>query len=180
MTMNLANLNKIYRYYRTISEVYNYFILEMRTLDSLIPYTLMSMHPLMHASLLISGLIQLTRNFENFYEIVGTCPEGTEAQDFILGHKYTLMNLAMTSHAVCMISHWLYQLLSHYEVKVIANIFLMLKMLIYFVSILKIQQGIDYTECSSVTDKSSVMAWLTFEVLTFYLNILSLGAFIFI
>lgn len=152
----------------------------MRTTDYLITYTLMSMHPLMHASFLISGLVQLTRNFDNFYEIVGTCPPKTEAQDFILGHKYTLMNLAMTAHAVCLLSHWLYQLLNYYEVRVVANIFLMVKMFVYFFSILKIQQGIDYTECSSVTDNSSVMAWLTFEVLAFYLNILSLGVFIFI
>ena len=159
---------------------FHIIIIKMITSDSLIPYTLMSMHPLMHASLLLSGLILLTRDFENFYQIEGTCPPGTEAQDFILGHKFTLMNLAMTAHAICLASHWLYQLLNHYEVKVIANVFLMLKMLVYFIAVLKIQQGIDYTECSSVTDKSSVMAWLTFEVLAFYLNILSLGVFIFI
>ena len=53
-------------------------------------------------------------------------------------------------------------------------------MLVYMIATLKIQQGIDYVECSSVTDNSTVMAWLTFEVLTFYLNIFSLGAFIFI
>ena len=152
----------------------------MKTSDSLIPYTLMSLHPLMHASFLLSGMILLTRNYENFYEIVGTCPPGTEAQNFILGYKYTLMNLAMTSHAVCLISHYLYQLLSYYEVKIVANIFLMVKMFVCFISVLKIQQGIDYTECSLVTDNSSVMAWLTFEVLAFYLNIMSLGVFIFI
>ena len=152
----------------------------MKTSDSLIPYTLMSMHPLMHASLLLTGCILLGTNYENFYQIEGTCPEGTEAQEFILGFKFTLMNLAMTAHAVCLISHWLYQLLSHYEVKVVANLFLMLKMFVYFVAILKIQQGIDFTECSSVTDNSSVMAWLTYEVLAFYLNLISLGVFIFI
>lgn len=152
----------------------------MRTSDSLIPYTLMSMHPLMHGSLLLSGCILLATNNESFYQIEGTCPEGTEAQDFILGYKETLMNMAMTSHAVCLVFHWLYQLLSHYEMKVVANLFLMAKMIVYFVATLQIQQGIDFTECSSVTDKSSVMAWLTYEVLAFYLNIISLGVFIFI
>ena len=87
----------------------------MRTSDSLIPYTLMSLHPLMHASLLVSGLVMLTRDYDNFYEIVGTCPPNTEANDFIMGHKFTLMNLAMASHAVCIVAHWIYQLLNHYE-----------------------------------------------------------------
>ena len=152
----------------------------MRTSDSLIPYTLMSMHPLMHGSLLLSGSILLATNYENFYQIEGTCPEGTEAQDFILGYKFTLMNLAMAAHAICLVSHWLWQLLNHYEFRVFANLFLMLKMFVYFVSILTIQQGIDFTECSTTTDNSSVMAWLTYEVLAFYLNIISLGVFIFI
>ena len=152
----------------------------MRTSDSLVPYTLMSMHPLMHGSLLLTGSILLATNYESFYQIEGTCPEGTEAQDFILGYKYTLMNLAMAAHAVCLVSHWLWQLLNHYEFRVVANIFLMLKMFVYFVATLKIQQGIDFTECSSTTDNSSVMAWLTYEVLAFYLNIISLAVFIFI
>jgi len=61
-----------------------------------------------------------------------------------------------------------------------ANIFLMLKMMFYFIAILRIQSSIDFTKGSAVTDKSQVMAWLTFEVLVFYLNIISMVAFILI
>lgn len=153
----------------------------MKTADSLIPYILMSVHPLMHASQLVTGLILLGTNYENFFQITGTCPASSgEAFDFISGKKYTLMNQAMIAHVVCLISHWTYQLLSNYDIKVLANVFLMFKMMFYFIYILMIQQSIDFTECSSVTDESQVMAWLTFEILTFYLNIVSLAAFIFI
>jgi hypothetical protein len=155
----------------------------MKTADSLIPYILMSLHPLMHASLLTTGLILLGTNYETFYLIDGTVPETKEykeAYDFISGKKYTLMNLAITAHAVCLLSHWLYQILNHYEIKVMANVFLMLKMMFYFIAILRIQSSIDFTKGSSKTDNSQVMAWLTFEVLTFYLNIVSMAAFILI
>ena len=70
--------------------------------------------------------------------------------------------------------------MNHYEVRVLANVFLVGKMMIYLIMVLKIQSGIDYVECSSITDKSKVMAWLTYEVLAFYCNIISLAVFIFI
>ena len=41
-----------------------------------------------------------------------------------------------------------------------------------------VQNGIDYDYCSDVTDKMPVMAWLTYEVAAFYLNILSLVVFL--
>jgi hypothetical protein len=53
-------------------------------------------------------------------------------------------------------------------------------MMTYFVIILKIQSQIDFTECKDTTENSQVMAWLTFELLTFYLNIASIAVFIFI
>lgn len=90
------------------------------------------------------------------------------------------MKLAVFGHAVSIICHYIYQVLNHYDVKVIANLFHYAKMLTYFIIILKIQSSIDFTVCKSTTDKSMVMAWLTYEVLAFYLNILSLAVFIFI
>jgi hypothetical protein len=44
--------------------------------------------------------------------------------------------------------------------------------------ILVIQSRIDFTDCPDVIGKSQVMSWLTFEVLCFYLNLISIGAFI--
>ena len=155
----------------------------MKLSDSLIPYNLMSLHPLMHASLLTTGLILLGTNNAFFYQIDGTVPndeDHKEAFDFIDGKKKKLMELAMMSHAVCLLSHWTFQILSHYEIKVLANCFLMLKMMFYFVTTLRIQSSIDFKKGHKVTDNSQVMAWLTYEVLTFYLNIISMAAFIFI
>lgn len=154
----------------------------MKTTDSLIPYVLMSMHPLIHGTMLLTSSILLSTNYDKFFEIIGTCDaaKDTEAQNFILGTKYTLMNYAVVGHAVCLICHYLYQILNHYEIKVIANLFLISKMMISFFVTFKIQSSIDFSECTDITDNSQVMAWLTYEILTFYLNLISLGVFIFI
>jgi hypothetical protein len=80
----------------------------MKLADSLIPYNLMSLHPLMHASLLTTGLVLLGTNSETFYQIDGTVPnteEYQEAFDFIAGKKKTLMNLAIQTHLVRLICH---------------------------------------------------------------------------
>lgn len=152
----------------------------MKLFDSLIVYNLMTVHPLMHVSLMTTSLILHYTNNEEFYKIEGNCPEGTEAQNFILGGKYSLVKLAVFGHAVSIFCHYIYQLLNHFDVKVLANFFLFGKMLTFFIVVLKIQSSIDFIECKNVTDKSMVMAWLTFEVLAYYLNIISLGVFIFI
>lgn len=51
-------------------------------------------------------------------------------------------------------------------------------MLIFFVLMLKIQAGTDFKECAAVVGPSQVYAWLTIEVLLFYINLVSLSAFI--
>lgn len=43
---------------------------------------------------------------------------------------------------------------------------------------MSVQTGITYEECTDVTDRSIVMAWLTYEVLAFYLNIISVVFFL--
>jgi hypothetical protein len=140
----------------------------------------MTMHPLMHVSLLTSSLILHYTNNKNFYEVVGNCPEGTESFNFIQGGKFTLVRLAMLGHAVSVVCHYIYQILNHFDVKVLANFFFFAKMLVLFIVTLKIQSSIDFKECHEVTHRSMVMAWLNFEVFAFYLNIISLGVFIFI
>ena len=85
----------------------------MKTTDSLAPYILMSMHPLLHVSMFASGMIMLQRNKEEFYKIEGTCEQEGEAKAFIDGKKYTFMNYAMTAHAVCIFCHYFYQLLNY-------------------------------------------------------------------
>ena len=63
----------------------------MRPSDSLIPYVLSSMHPLMHMSMFFTSLILIGRDQDKFYEITGTCKEGTAAAKFQTDDKYTFM-----------------------------------------------------------------------------------------
>jgi len=134
--------------------------------------------------MLVSGLVLLGTHYDGFFEIDGTSactakPE-SEAQKFINGGKVDLMKMAMLAHVICLVSHYMFQILNYYDQRVLANFFQMFKMMSFFVIILKIQNAIDFTECASITDNSMVMAWLTYEVLVFYLNIGSLSVFIFI
>lgn len=86
--------------------MYNY-LLKMLTTDSLIPYILMTMHPLQHMSMLVTGIILLTTRYEEFYKIEGVCPEGTEGAEFVNGNKFVFMQYAMVAHAAALILHWL-------------------------------------------------------------------------
>jgi hypothetical protein len=88
--------------------------------------------------MLVAGGILLLTRYEKFFDIEGTCPPG-EAEDFRTGGKYTLMTYAMTAHATALFLHWMYQLLNHFEIKVLANMCLVTKMITFFVLILKIQ-----------------------------------------
>jgi len=118
----------------------------MKLLDMFIPYNLMSMHPSMHVCLLITGTILLSSNYDNFYTFVGTCPpEAKDAIEFMATGKYALMNIAITSHIVCIVLHYLYQYLNYCEQRTIATICILMKMFVYFLCVLKIQDGIDFT-----------------------------------
>lgn len=44
----------------------------MRPTDSLVPYILASMHPMMHMSLLFTSMILIFINQDKFYEVNGT------------------------------------------------------------------------------------------------------------
>lgn len=80
----------------------------MKLYDSLIPYNLMSVHPLMHMSLLTSALILHYTNHDDFYRVEGTCPEGTEAYNFIMGGKEKLVKLVVFGHAVATACHYFF------------------------------------------------------------------------
>jgi len=153
----------------------------MKTTDSLIPYVFMTMHPLQHIAMLISGILLLTTQKEGeFFKTVGDCPSGTEGWGFVNGDKFKLMNYAMIAHGSALVLHWLYQAFNFYDVKVMGYMFLVTKMIIFFILIIQIQSGIDFTECAGAVGNSQVMAWLTIEVLLFYINLTSLSVFIFI
>jgi hypothetical protein len=70
------------------------------------------------------------------------------------------MSFAMTAHASAIVLHWLHQILSHYEMKVLATFFILAKMIIFFLMMIQIQSGTDFTECADVVGTSQVFAWL--------------------
>ena len=81
----------------------------MKLTDSLIPYNLMSMHPLLHLTMLTTGLILVNRDKDGFYEIEGNCsPTSEDAKKFLGSYKENLMNYALLSHAVSIALHYAY------------------------------------------------------------------------
>jgi len=81
----------------------------MKLTDSLIPYNLMSMHPLLHLTMLTTGLILVNRDKDGFYEIEGNCsPTSKDAKRFLGSYKENLMNYALLSHAVSIALHYAY------------------------------------------------------------------------
>ena len=76
-------------------------------------------------------------------------------------------------HGSGLVLYMLSELFYNKGIKILATFLIIAKMLVYFVLILKIQSSIDFVDCSMETNKSQVMAWLTFEVSIFYLNLTS-------
>lgn len=89
-----------------------------------------------------------------------------------------LMFWIMTSHLFAILAHYAHQVLNHYEYKTWANLFLVLKVGVYLYAVMKVQVGITFPNCTEVTDRMHVMAWLTYEVVAFYLNIISVVFFL--
>lgn len=90
------------------------------------------------------------------------------------------MNAACFGHVIGITCHYLNKVLQHYKYNFLANVLLIAKVLIYFYCVVYVQAGITYDECNDVTDKMHVMAWLTYEVYVFYVNILGIMFFLFI
>jgi hypothetical protein len=56
---------------------------------------------------------------------------------------------------------------------------MILKIFMYFCTHYLVQTGIIFEECrDGIIDESQVMAWLSYEVIAFYLNIVAMGVFI--
>jgi len=80
----------------------------MKLTDSLIPYQLMSVHPLMHSSLLLTGLVLSNIYKDKFYEI-GECKATSEdAISFLSDGKEKLMKNALLSHVLGITLHFIY------------------------------------------------------------------------
>ena len=56
---------------------------------------------------------------------------------------------------------------------------MLIKIFSYFYSHFTLQTGIIFSECrEDIVDQSQVMAWLSYEVVTFYLNIVAMSVFL--
>ena len=80
----------------------------MKLTDSLIPYQLMSMHPLMHSSLLLTGVVLSNLYKDKFYEIGQCDAKSNDGKSFIVDGKYSLMQKALLSHVVGITLHFAY------------------------------------------------------------------------
>ena len=144
--------------------------------DSLSPYYLASMHPMMHLTLLATSMILIALDQSDFYANTGSCPEGTPAHDFMQSGKTKYMFTIMSAHLACTVLH----ILSHYfqSNKFWSNIAMISKVLLYLYAVVSVQSGINYDECNDVTDKMPVMVWLTYEVFAFYMNLFGVAFFL--
>mgnify|MGYP006889595519 CR=1 FL=1 len=125
----------------------------MKSFDSLIPYILAAMHPLMHMTLLISSVALITYDQDRFWAVSGTCPTSAkEAFYFMTEGKYWLMYYIMTAHLMSIILHYSSQVLSHYGYRTLANFMVIAKVLGYLYTVMEVQNEIIYDECNEVTD----------------------------
>ena len=154
----------------------------MLPFDSLTPYILASMHPLMHMSMLFTGCILMSLDYKKFFEAPAgaKCKAGTPAATFMDRGRYNLMNIACFGHVIGITCHIGHKVFQHYKYNFLANILLVAKILVYFYCVVYVQAGITYDECNDVTDQMHVMAWLTYEVWVFYVNILGIMFFLFV
>jgi len=80
----------------------------MKPYDSLVPYILASMHPIMHMSLLFTALILIGLDIEKFYEVTGTMDPASDAYYFATEGKHYLMFIIMSAHLISIVFHYLY------------------------------------------------------------------------
>ena len=84
----------------------------MKHTDTLMPYILASMHPMLHLSLLTSSVIMYSMDREAFFKVPGgdTCTDKV-AKAFIDTDKYWLVGYASCSHLIAVIFHYMSDLL---------------------------------------------------------------------
>lgn len=151
----------------------------MKHTDTLMPYILASMHPMLHLSLLTSSVILYSSNYDKFFEIPNEdkC-DSKDAQNFMKEEKYWLVGYASCAHLLAVIFHYMSDLLISKDRKVLGNLCMIFKVFLYVSSIFVVQTGIMFPGCRDIVENSQVMAWLNYEILAFYLNIMAMGVFL--
>jgi len=152
----------------------------MKHTDTMMPYILASMHPMLHLSLLTSSIVMSSLDNKKFFEVpnAGTCKDPV-AKGFIDTDKYWLVGYASCAHLLAVLFHYMSDMLIAHDRKVLGNLCLLTKVFVYIMSVFVVQTGIMFDECrAQVVDQSQVMAWLNYEILAFYLNIMAMGVFL--
>ena len=83
----------------------------MKYTDTVVPYVLASMHPILHLSLLTTTILLTTINQEAFYEVpnIGSCSDKA-VKDFDKINKYHLVGIISFAHLLSIILHYLSEL----------------------------------------------------------------------
>lgn len=102
--------------------------------DTIMPYIMASMHPLMHLALVSTGCLLRFVDNAKFYNIPNkdTCTEGKKAIEFIEFGGEWLMNYITLAHILAIGFHYLSNYIKTTEHKMIGSLLMILKMFTYF------------------------------------------------
>ena len=156
----------------------------MKHTDNILPYILASMHPMIHMAMLVSSGILRATDSEQFFKVPkeDQCtadPIKSKAGQFIGGEKVHLVNMIQLAHFVAIICHYLSGFMSKQGMKTLGGVFMVIKIFSYLYCHFTLQTAIIFQECrDDMVDQSQVMAWLSYEVVAFYLNIVAMSVFL--
>lgn len=111
--------------------------------DSLSPYYLLSMHPMMHLTMLFTSMILIGIDQSEFYENKGSCDAGTPAYKFMTSGKTECMFTIMTAHLIASVFHLLGQVVFANN-RFWGNVFMISKVLVYLYGVVFVQSNIVY------------------------------------
>jgi hypothetical protein len=83
------------------------------------------------------------------------------------------------AHVLAILLHYLGSLLRSQQRIQLGNLCQLLKIFIYFFAVQAVQTAIIFDDCrDGIVNESQVIAWLNYEVLAFYLNIVAMAVFL--
>jgi len=141
---------------------------------------------MLHLSLMTTCVILHTFDYGKFFDIKNSeqctldmAKPGSKARNFMETQKFWLTGQISGAHLLCVVLHYMSELLHSQGHKGFAKIFMLAKVFIYVVTILVVQSGIVFSDCRiGIINQSQVMAWLNYEIMAFYFNIIAMGVFL--
>ena len=132
----------------------------MKHKDTVAPYVLASMHPMMHLALLTTGIALHMMDNDKFYNIPNAdqcdAKAGSKAYRFIHGgDKFWYIGLISLAHLISVVFHYIDELLVAQGKRFQGNIFLVIKIFFYMYAVFKVQAGIIFDDCrATIVDDS--------------------------